>query len=527
MRLGTLHLHQSDDPDGLLRAAEALGVAGVDCADVYGDGPPHEAERCLETSLPVQTKGGLLRKGSQWRPCGTAKHLTARARGSLAALGRIPLYFLHVVDPDVGLDRSWRALQKLRDDGVIGGLGLSNPRYDDVVRALELGGLDAVQVALSPFKLDALEAGLVRLCHEHGVAVQAHSPLGGWRRKNRTVRAFRDLCAEHGVSHERLTLRWLESLGVEPVVGCTRVETLTDAMGPVPPEVVQAARDAIPESALADGPVATSEGDGHVVLVLGLQAAGKTTHARGLVDAGYARLNRDELGGTLTGLVHRLDDLLASGERRVVLDNTWADRHIRHRAVRVATRHGCRVTAIHVDTPFEQCVVQAIRRILADGGGLPEPEQLKSGDPPHFFGPSVLFGLRSRFEPPTRDEGFALQTVAAPPLEWPQGSETAIIASLDALEQRTFDGPVYGAVWIPDTARQARLDAVLRRHDLAGLRVCRHPPGPAVCWCRKPLPGMAIDLMLAHGLNPRQTVLIGGSAEKAVARHVGACFEPL
>ncbi|MCB9673735.1 MAG: aldo/keto reductase [Alphaproteobacteria bacterium] len=528
MILGTLRLHECPDPGALLDAAVRLGVRALDTADVYGAGPPHATERRIAAwggPLPVQSKAGLLRTGPRWQARGTAKHLSTRARESQALLGTIPRFLLHVVDPEVGLDRSWRALQKLREDGVIGALGLSNPRYHEVQRALELGGLDTVQVALSPHRLDALEAGIVRLCLDHGVAVQAHSPLGGYRRRSRQVAAFKALCFEAGVSPSRLSLRWLEALGVEPVVGCSTVAHLEDAMGPVPEEVVAAALDAIPESDCVRAPRPPAAPRGEVVLVAGLPGSGKTTHALGV--PGHARLNRDELGGTLNGIVQRLDALLASGERAVVTDNTWADRHLRHRVVRTAARHGCVVRAVHVDTPVDQCLVQAVRRILADGQGLPEPEQLKAGDPPHWFAPNVIFGMAQRFEPLTDDEGFAERvSTAAPPLVW--GAAGGVLASLDALEQRAaFDGPLYAALWAPDAARMARVRAALARHPVVDHRICPHPPGPVSCWCRKPLPGMAVDLMLVHGLDPAKLVVVGGSAERTLAARIGAPFEAL
>ncbi len=537
MILGTLKLHDSPDPAALLTAAARLGVSAIDTADVYGAGGtrPHRTEALLAelgTSLPLQTKAGLKTTGPRWRPCGTAKHLTSRAQRSAELLGTPALFFLHVVDPSTGLDRSWRALQKLKSEGIVRRIGLSNPRYHEVQRALELGDLDAVQIALSPFAPEALESGIVRLCRDNDVEVQAHSPVGGWRRKRRTVRAFRDLCREHAVSHERLTLRWLESLGVEPVIGCTRVETLKDAMGAVPPEALQAAREALPVTRFATD-VPDASGVGHVALICGLPAAGKTTHAHRYVEQGYERLNRDTLGGTLKGVIKRLDALLDSideaSDRRVVLDNTWTDRHLRHRVVRVAARHGCRVTAAVVETPFEQCQVQAIRRILADGQGLPDPQELRKNARPHWFGPEVLFRMRERFEPLTDDEGFGVERLSPPDLSW--GTASATILNLDALEAGpdAFDTPCFAAVWTPDAPRRSRLDAARARwgDPLLDVRTCSHPPGPARCWCRKPLPGMVVDLLLAHDLNPTQTVLVGGSAEKTLAGRMGMAFRAL
>ena len=53
--------------------------------------------------------------------------------------------------------------------------------------------------------------------------------------------------------------------------------------------------------------------DGEVVLVMGLPGAGKSTVARDFVAQGYARLNRDEAGGSLRDLLPALERLDRSG----------------------------------------------------------------------------------------------------------------------------------------------------------------------------------------------------------------------
>ena len=58
---------------------------------------------------------------------------------------------------------------------------------------------------------------------------------------------------------------------------------------------------------------------------MGIPGAGKSRVAKEYGARGYLRLNRDERGGTLRALADALDEALASGARRVVLDNTYVD----------------------------------------------------------------------------------------------------------------------------------------------------------------------------------------------------------
>jgi hypothetical protein len=59
---------------------------------------------------------------------------------------------------------------------------------------------------------------------------------------------------------------------------------------------------------------------------MGIPGAGKSGHASWYVERGYARLNRDERGGSLAALADVLDEKLSYGPRRVVLDNTYLTR---------------------------------------------------------------------------------------------------------------------------------------------------------------------------------------------------------
>src|SRR5262249_38751557 len=140
-------------------------------------------------------------------------------------------------------------------------------------------------------------------------------------------------------------------------------------------------------------PPALGSGQGEVLLVMGLPAAGKSTLDERFVRDGYERLNRDERGGTLAALVPELERLLAKGRRRVVLDNPYATRKSRAPVVEASARHGVPVRCLWLETRLADAQRNAVARMLARHGRLLEPAEMKAAGPddPGLFPPGVLF----------------------------------------------------------------------------------------------------------------------------------------
>src|SRR5207249_11755989 len=169
----------------------------------------------------IVTKGGMTRTGGGWIPDGRAKAILSDCEASLAALDglAIDLYLVHAPDPRTPWRTSVRALARLVDEGLVRRVGLSNVNRRQLDEALELAPVAAVQVALSPYDDRAVRGGVVERCAEAGIAVIAHSPLGGPRRAGRLARhpALADAAAACGATAAEVALAWL--LDVSPAVG--------------------------------------------------------------------------------------------------------------------------------------------------------------------------------------------------------------------------------------------------------------------------------------------------------------------
>ena len=136
----------------LLRRVLELGVNLIDTADVYGaDGGSEraiaDALHPYSPDLVIATKGGQVAIDGQPAANGRPDYLRAACEASLRRLrlDTIPLYQLHMPDPDVPLEESLGALVELRDEGKIRQIGISNVFRGDLARALEIAPIVSVQ----------------------------------------------------------------------------------------------------------------------------------------------------------------------------------------------------------------------------------------------------------------------------------------------------------------------------------------------------------------------------------------------
>jgi histidinol phosphatase-like enzyme len=299
-----------------------------------------------------------------------------------------------------------------------------------------------------------------------------------------------------------------------------------------------------------------------VVIVMGMPGAGKTAVARELEASGYERLNRDALGGSLADLTPRLDELLADGHRRVVLDNTYPTRKSRNEVIETAWQRGVPVRCIWLTTGVSNAQINSIRRMLDVHGSLPTPEEIRQRTKadPRYLLPDAQFRYERTLEPPTLDEGFvSVETHSF--VREPDGADARALmldfddlmgrggpvlrpddvaiaqTRRDTLARHQDDGwLVFVHTWRPQVARNETtlqdVDACFARmRELLGAAVdiacCPHDAGPPVCWCRKPIPGSVLEFASRRGVSLARSMVVGSAAaDRTMAERIRARFEP-
>jgi aryl-alcohol dehydrogenase-like predicted oxidoreductase len=543
------------------RAGEVLahavhsGIPWVDVADVYGRAPG-DAERwlgSLRASLPqmrIATKGGLVRDGTRWRPDGRAVHLQEACEASCERLGleRIELYQLHTPDPRTPFLTQVRALRRLLDSGRVGAVGLCNVRVDELRRALDELPVATVQVEISPLRSHALRSGVVEAARERGLCVLGHRPLGGTEGIRRLLRdpVLEALARERELPVPRLVLAWLRELGVVPLPGPTREESVDELVASWQLTLDDEARAQLDRrfepGRLLRRPrrlrAPPADAQGEVVIVMGRPGAGKTSRVLGC--GAELRLNRDELGGNLEGLVPLMEEALERGVRHVVLDNTYASRASRSPVIEAAWAWGVPVRCEWLVTPEDDAEINLVARILDTVGRLPEPQEFAGliRRHPGVIPPRALARYRQEFEPPSLDEGFArIDEIPFVRRPWPEGPGALVLDPRDLvpslgrlLREQVEQGLVPVVLgWEPVQDEAALAEVLERVHQQGaalGLAVrawsCPHPPGAPVCWCRKPLPGLLVQALRETGCDPGRSVVLGRQpVDRSLARKLG------
>lgn len=211
----------------ILRQAVGAGVNHLDTAQFYG--ACNELIRAAlapyDDALVLVTKVGAVRdaaaKPFPLVPAQRPAELRAQVEANLATLGteRVGVVNLRRLDAPPGilaegeqrvdLDDQLAELSALRDEGKIGGIGLSNVSADQLRQALP-AGIACVQNSYSV--LDRTAEPVLDQCREHGIAWVPFFPLGsaGFAKLRKvtddpTVTA---VAAELGVTPAQVGLAW-------------------------------------------------------------------------------------------------------------------------------------------------------------------------------------------------------------------------------------------------------------------------------------------------------------------------------
>lgn len=273
---------QNDDAISMkaIEAAIDNGINWIDTAPAYGFGHSEELVGKVlagkRDKVYLATKGGL-----QWYEDAGQLHLKKDGLSvyrdlSAAGLRRdlelslkrlntdyIDLYLTHwqsEAEPFVSVEETMGELMKMKEEGLIGGIGVCNVKPEQIKEYLMYGKLDVIQQKYSMLTRDA--ESLLPLCEEHQITLQTYSPLEQglltdssarnmssirgnirtnnvwWKEENRKnviqmLDGWSDLCEKYNCPMSNLVVAWTmkRSKYFNVLCGARKVEQIVENAG--------------------------------------------------------------------------------------------------------------------------------------------------------------------------------------------------------------------------------------------------------------------------------------------------------
>ena len=202
LRFGYRHVDTAEMYDNEREVGEGLRASGVKRNEVFVTTkiwPSHFAPRELERA---------------------ARDCLVRLR-----LSEVDLLLLHWPNPQIPLQETLGALDKVKRDGLTRHIGVSNFSVSLLAEALQTSSepLACHQFECHPF-LD--QSKLIAACRQHGLAIVAYSPIAKGRVRDDEVLAA--IGAAHKKTAAQVSLRFLVQQDIVVIPRTSRVERLAE-----------------------------------------------------------------------------------------------------------------------------------------------------------------------------------------------------------------------------------------------------------------------------------------------------------
>lgn len=284
-----------------------------------------------------------------------------------------------------------------------------------------------------------------------------------------------------------------------------------------------------------------------IVLVMGYNAAGKSTYVNEYTEKGFHRVNRDELGGRLDSLPQYVADLHKKGTKKFVLDNTYVDAESRKSIIECGKKLGLPVHCVWLTTSFEDAQFNACQRMIRKAGRLLDPTDFKNNKDPNLFPPVALFTYKKKFEKPSITEGFADitqvpfvrkkdaayknkalildydDTLRETDNDYGYPTKVSEVKVLPGRKEKIAEYKKKGYLLLGASNQSGVAKGVISvqtavdcfeetnrqlGHDIEYF-FCQHNIPPVTCYCRKPQVGIGVHFIEKHKLDPAQCIMVG------------------
>ena len=263
---------QQDDDDSIsaIHAALDAGMNWIDTAAVYGLGHSEEvvAKALADRSSKPYVFTKCARVWDENRQIGKRLKADSVRRECEDSLRRlkvdvIDLYQIHWPEPDEDVEEGWATLARLKEEGKVRWIGVSNFNAEQLCRAQKIAPITSLQPPYSLIRRE-IEAEVLPFCAVHNVGIIAYSPMGSgmltgtmtrqrvenlpeddWRRRSpqfqeplltrnlKLADKLKEIAARHNRSAGETALAWVlaNPVVIGAIVGVRNAEQVNGVIG--------------------------------------------------------------------------------------------------------------------------------------------------------------------------------------------------------------------------------------------------------------------------------------------------------
>lgn len=216
---GTFQYQSLDELEPIIKCAYKNGIIGFDTS------PSYHTEEILGISISrlINDKGinrqdlFIQDKIDGWQMEETKGQISRHVENSLQKLrcDYVDVLFIHWPFPNY-LEETWKSFEKLKKQGKIKYIGLSNVRERHTQKLIDETGIDPdiVQIERHPLRICQKD---VEYFHSEGIAIEAYSPVCRMDKRLINSEILRRMATKYNKSIGQVILRWHIDTGVVPV----------------------------------------------------------------------------------------------------------------------------------------------------------------------------------------------------------------------------------------------------------------------------------------------------------------------
>lgn len=231
---GTFERDESADKESVaaLRYGLDLGITLIDTAEFYGAG---HAEEIVGEAMAGRKRAEIYIISKVWKSNLHYDDVLAAAKRSLERLdtGYIDLYLVHWPNPEIPLEETMRAMEKLVDEKLVRAVGVSNfsvKLMEEASSYLEHTRLKAIQIEYNLKHRDA-EQLIIPYAQSHDINIIAYRPYAKGNLTHAHGKILSGLARKYNKTENQIALNWLIAQGVTAIPKATSALHIKENIG--------------------------------------------------------------------------------------------------------------------------------------------------------------------------------------------------------------------------------------------------------------------------------------------------------